>query len=323
MGASEVVGHGHGHERGGVLTFGEALVGYAASGSDLASATRFERFLGGADLNVAVGLQRLGVAATYATVLGDDAHGDYAAERLRALGVPAVLRRAAGRTAVMFKAGDGAGDPEVLQLRQGTAFARSAADVVPAATAVLPAVRHLHLTGVTLGISAGSRQATLALLDHAHASGCTVSFDPNLRLHLWPDRDEMRAVVNEVAARADVVLPGAEEARLLTGTADPEAVVAFYLGLGAGEVAVKLGARGAAGAAAGGELTWSRRFAVEAVDTVGAGDGFAAGYVAGLLVGEPVQARLDQAAAVGALVTTRPGDLDAMPSRAEVDALLA
>ena len=312
-----------GAHRAGVLTFGEVLVGYAARASSLLAATTFERFLGGADLNVAVGLQRLGVAATYATVLGEDAHGDVAAQRLRALGVPAVLGRAPGPTAVMFKAGDGTGDPEVLQLRHGTAFSRSASDVVPAAVDVLPGLRHLHLTGITLGISAASRQATLDLLDGAVAAGCTVSFDPNLRLPLWPDRDEMREVLHAVAARVDLVLPGLEEGRLLTGRVDPEDLVTSYLDLGAREVAVKLGARGALGAAAGGELTRSRRFAVEAIDTVGAGDGFAAGYLAGLLAGEPLQARLDRAAAVGALVTTRTGDLDAMPRRAEVDSLLA
>jgi sugar/nucleoside kinase (ribokinase family) len=73
---------------------------------------------------------------------------------------------------------------------------------------------------------------------------------------------------------------------------------------------------------AGGEVAQSRTFTVTPVDTVGAGDGFAAGYLAGLLTGAHLQQRLDQAAAVGALVTTRRGDLAAMPSRTEVDELL-
>ncbi|SDU96724.1 2-dehydro-3-deoxygluconokinase [Microlunatus sagamiharensis] len=308
--------------RSGVLTFGEALVGYASGQASLAAATAFTRFLGGADLNVAVGLGRLGVRATYATVLGEDAHGDFAAARLDELEVPALLRRAPGPTAVMFKAGAGTGDPEVLQFRHDTAFARGAGAVVPEVSDLLRRVAHVHLTGITLGVSAATREATLLLLDAARSAGCTVSFDPNLRLPLWPDRDEMRKVVNGVAARADVVLPGAAEARLLTGTDDPEEVMAFYCGRGAGEVAVKLGAEGAAGGSLGAEVVRSRRFPVRPVDSVGAGDGFAAGYLAGMLAGEGFQDRLDRAAAVGALVTTRAGDLDAMPSRAEVDALL-
>jgi sugar/nucleoside kinase (ribokinase family) len=73
---------------------------------------------------------------------------------------------------------------------------------------------------------------------------------------------------------------------------------------------------------AGGETARSRSFAITPIDTVGAGDGFAAGYLVGLLTGVGLQQRLDLAAAVGALVTTRRGDLTAMPSRSEVDELL-
>ena len=307
----------------GVLTFGEALVGYASATGDLARSTTFTRFLGGADLNVAVALVRLGVPATWSGVLGDDAHGDYASSRVGELGVRAVVRRAPGPTAVMFKAGGGGDDPEVLQLRRGSAFAQGAGLVLPLALDVLAEVRHLHLTGITLGVSAAARAATLALLEAARTAGRTVSFDPNLRPGLWPDPDEMRAVVNAVAARADVVLPGAAEGRLLTGEAEPEGIAACYRDLGAGEVVVKLGAAGALGVGASGEVVRSRTFGVDAVDTVGAGDGFAAGHLAGLLSGEDLQGRLDRAAAVGALVTTRPGDLDAMPGRVEVDRLLA
>ena len=86
---------------------------------------------------------------------------------------------------------------------------------------------------------------------------------------------------------------------------------------------IKLGAAGACAWTAGGEVAYSRSFAVTPIDTVGAGDGFAAGYLAGLLTGAGLQERLDQAAAVGALVTTRRGDLTAMPTRSEVDALRA
>ncbi|GAA3577160.1 sugar kinase [Microlunatus spumicola] len=308
---------------GGVLTFGEAIVGYASGEGDLAGSTTFTRFLGGADLNVAVALVRLGVPATWAGVLGDDAHGDYASAQVAGLGVGALVHRAPGPTAVMFKAGVGGEDPEVLQLRRGSAFAQDAGRVLTDAVDALARVDHLHLTGITLGVSEVAHAATIALLDAARAAGRTVSFDPNLRPHLWSDPDEMREVVNAVAARADVVLPGVGEGRLLTGTDDPEGIVDFYRELGSGGVVVKLGAAGALGVDGGGAVVRSRTYAVDVVDTVGAGDGFAAGYLAGLLGGEAFADRLDRAAAVGALVTTRPGDLDAMPSRAEVDLLLA
>ena len=91
---------------------------------------------------------------------------------------------------------------------------------------------------------------------------------------------------------------------------------------GAREVVIKLGAEGAQAWTIDGQTARSRVFAVAPIDTVGAGDGFAAGYLAAFLSGGSLQERVDQGAAVGALATTRPGDLDAMPERQEVDALI-
>lgn len=306
-----------------VLLFGEALVGYGSVEPTLRTATEFTRFPGGADLNVAVGLARLGLHATWASVLGDDAHGDYLADAIAQLGITALIHRAPGPTALMFKAGGGDRDPEVLQVRHDSACAQHADALLAGEVLGMNGIDHLHLTGITLGISPVVRAAALGLLEAALAAGISVSFDPNLRLNLWPDRDEMLRIVNTVAARADVVMPGIGEGRLLTGQEEPDAVADAYLRSGAGEVVIKLGAAGACAKTADGETAHSRSFAVTPIDTVGAGDGFAAGYLVGLLTGGGLQHRLDQAAAVGALVTTRRGDLTAMPARDEVDALLA
>jgi 2-dehydro-3-deoxygluconokinase len=88
-------------------------------------------------------------------------------------------------------------------------------------------------------------------------------------------------------------------------------------------VVIKLGAHGARSWTEDGQTAQSRTFAVTPIDTVGAGDGFAAGYLAAFLAGGSLQARVDQGAAVGAVVTTRRGDLAAMPTRPEVDEVLA
>lgn len=304
-----------------VLTFGEALVGYGTVEDNLRTATQFIRFPGGADLNVAVGLTRLGVRTSWASVLGEDAHGDYLADAVDQLGITPLVRRAAGPTALMFKAGGAAGDPEVLQVRHETAFAQHADVLLTADVLAFDGIDHLHLTGIVLGISPAARAAALTLLDAALHAGLSVSFDPNLRLNLWPDQQEMRGMINTVAARATVVMPGLAEGRLLTGANEPDDIAQFYLQRGVHDVVIKLGAAGARGWTADGETAQSRSFAVTPVDTVGAGDGFAAGYLAGLLTGTGLQQRLDQAAAIGALVTTRRGDLTAMPTRAEVEAL--
>ena len=255
--------------------------------------------------------------AAWASVLGDDPHGQYLAETVASLGVTAIVHRASGATALMFKA-DAVGDPEVLQVRRDTAFALHADALLTDDFLTLGGFAHLHLTGIALAVSPVVRSTTLSLLEAALAAGLTVSFDPNLRLNLWPDRDEMRAVINSVATRATLVLPGLTEGRLLTGSDDPAAIAAFYLIRGVQEVAVKLGASGASVWTADGQTAQSRPFSVTPVDTVGAGDGFAAGYLAGVLTGASLQERLDQAAAVGALVTTRRGDLTAMPTSDEL-----
>jgi len=305
-----------------VLTFGEALVGYGSVEDTLRTATQFTRFPGGADLNVAVGLTRLGVRATWASVLGEDAHGDYLADAVDQFGITPLVRRAAGPTALMFKAGGADGDPEVLQVRHETAFAQHADVLLTADVLAFDGIDHLHLTGIVLGISPAVRSAALTLLDAALDVGLSVSFDPNLRLNLWPDQQEMRGVINTVAAQANVVMPGLAEGRLLTGHRDAEAVAKTYLQAGAREVVVKLGADGAHAWTADGQTARSRRFAVTPIDTVGAGDGFAAGYLAAFLAGSSLQERVDQGAAAGALATTRRGDLAAMPHREEIDALI-
>jgi sugar/nucleoside kinase (ribokinase family) len=306
-----------------VLTFGEALVGYGSTEDNLRTATQFTRFPGGADLNVAVGLTHLGVHTIWASVLGDDAHADYLADTVGRLGITPLVRRASGPTALMFKAGGATGDPEVLQVRHDTAFAKHADALITGDVLALRGIDHVHLTGITLGISPVVRAVALAFLEAAVAAGVSMSFDPNLRLNLWPDRDEMCAVVNSFAAHATVLMPGLGEGRLLTGSNDAEAIAETYLDAGTREVVIKLGTEGAQAWAADGETARSRRFGVAPIDTVGAGDGFAAGYIAAFLTGGTLQKRVDQGAAVGGLVTTRRGDLAAMPERAEVEALLS
>lgn len=305
-----------------VLTFGEALVGYGSIEDNLKVATQFTRFPGGADLNVAVGLTRLGLRATWASVLGDDPHGDYLADAVDRLGITPLVRRAAGPTALMFKAGGADGDPEVLQVRHQTAFAEHADALLTADVLGFEGIDHLHLTGIVLGISPVVRAAAFTLFEAAIAAGVSVSFDPNLRLNLWPDREEMRTVINTVAERATVVMPGLEEARLLTDQLEPKDIAKAYLESGAREVVIKLGAEGAYAWTADGQTARSRRFSVTPIDTVGAGDGFAAGYLVAFLTGTSLQERVDQGAAVGALAITRRGDLAAMPTHEEVRALI-
>ncbi|WP_020433910.1 PfkB family carbohydrate kinase, partial [Paenibacillus riograndensis] len=94
-------------------------------------------------------------------------------------------------------------------------------------------------------LTKSTRAFAYAALETMKGAGRTVSFDPNLRPSLWSSKEEMREVINDLAYRADWVLPGIEEGEFLTGSTDPKEIAEFYLHRGVSLVAVKLGPEGA------------------------------------------------------------------------------
>jgi 2-dehydro-3-deoxygluconokinase len=144
-----------------------------------------------------------------------------------------------------------------------------------------------------------------------------VSLDVNLRRRLWSDR-EAAPVLEELAARCDLVIAGEDEATLLCGSADP-AVLAERFGV---EAVVKRGERGAIGCR-GGEVAEDHGIAVAAVDVVGAGDAFTAGYLDALLDGASLADALRRANACGAIAVSAVGDATGLPTRAELDRVLS
>ena len=308
-----------------VLTAGEALVLLAAEAPGaLEEVERFRRFSAGAELNVAIGLSRLGLRVGYLGRVGDDAFGRFLGGVLDHEGLSRSLMAtdSARSTGFMLKslAGGGA-DPVIDYYRRGSAA--SAMDAGDLARATPASARHLHLTGILPGLSAGCRELAFALAATARTQGQRVSFDPNLRPRLWASQGEMVATVNALAAQAEVVLPGLAEGRLLTGRTSAEDIATFYLDQGATAVVVKLGADGAFCADSAGLRAQVPGFAVpRVVDTVGAGDGFAVGIVSALLEGLSLEAAARRGNAIGARMVQFPGDCDGLPTRSELDALL-
>ncbi|WP_234426462.1 sugar kinase [Streptomyces niger] len=306
-----------------VVTFGEVMgMLVAADAGPLADVTHYTRSLAGAEINVATGLVRLGHTAGWVGRVGDDPLGTHALAALRAEGVDTgqVTVDPEARTGFQLKSRVAEGDPEVVYFRKHSAGSRLAPS--EAADAYVRGARHLHVTGIPAALSATARAFTHRAMDAARDAGSTVSFDPNLRPALWPDRAEMVRTVNDLAARADWVLPGLSEGRLLTGAREPADVAHRYLERGVRRVVLKDGARGATLYDASGG-TWTQPvFPVRAVDTVGAGDGFAAGLISAHLDGLGPQESLARAAAVGALATTSHGDRDGLPTRDRLEAFL-
>jgi sugar/nucleoside kinase (ribokinase family) len=300
------------------VTFGEALATFVAlEEGDLADVSRYERILAGAEVNVAIGLTRLGHRTGYVTRVGDDPFGRFIRAALEAAGVDvSLVETDAAPTGFQLKAHAGGGDPQTHYFRRGSAGSRLQGS--EAIDADLAGARHLHVTGIPLALSESARAFAHRAVDAATG---TVSFDPNLRPTLWASEAEMVREVNALAVRADWVLPGLGEGRQLSGADDAAGVAAFYLERGATLVAVKQGADGTEVFTADGTYRQDA-FAVDTVDTVGAGDGFAAGLISGHLDGLTPEASLRRAAAVGALATTTAGDSDGLPTRATLAAFL-
>ena len=222
-------------------------------------------------------------------------------------------------TGFQIKSHAGGGDPEVVYFRKNSAGSRLAWD--PALESYIGGARHLHVTGIPLALSPNTREFAFRAVQVARDHGVTVSFDTNLRPVLWPSTQEMIDVTHQMVALADIVLPGASEGQVLLGTKDPIEIGHTYLDMGASTVIVKDGGHGAT-VVTREEVLHRNVFPVRVVDTVGAGDGFAAGFISGTLDRLSTRGCLRRAAAVGAMATTSPGDRDGLPNRLELTTFL-
>ncbi|MGP4033356.1 sugar kinase [Pseudarthrobacter sp. 1C304] len=303
-----------------VVTLGESLGLLVASRiGRLELVPTMDLGFGGAESNVAIGLARLGVPVTWMGRLGDDALGRLIERELRAEGVTsAATHDPTAPTALMLKERPAVGSSAVSYYRAGSAGSRLGPEHLDVAR--IREARILHVTGITAALGAGPRAALDAAIDAAVDGGTIVSFDVNHRSRLW-DHATAASAYREIAARADVVFAGDDEAELLTGEREPAAQAAAIIELGPTQAVVKLGAEGAY-AFADGCAAEQPAFPVHAVDTVGAGDAFVAGYLAELLAGAPLSGRLRTAAACGAVACTAPGDWEAAPDRAAIARLL-
>jgi 2-dehydro-3-deoxygluconokinase len=307
-----------------VITAGEALVLFAAQeAGPLDVASHFARVTAGAELNVAIGLARLGLRVGYLSRLGDDSFGRFLVSALDREGIDRrmVAIDPAHPTGFMLKSrSDDGSDPKIEYFRRGSAASQVQAGQFDAGYCA--SARHLHLTGIYVGVSSSTREAVFELAARARQAGQSISFDPNLRPTLWSSRAEMVDVLNRLAAFGDWVMPGLGEGQILTGRDDPKGIADFYLERGAQGVVVKLGAAGAYWATQIDQGTVPGMPVARVIDTVGAGDGFAAGVVSGLLDGLSIAEATARGNAIGARVVQFPGDADGLPTRDELNALM-
>ncbi|HDS1737204.1 sugar kinase [Pseudomonas sp. BP8] len=299
-----------------VLCFGETMTMFVAEQTgDLATVGQFAKRIAGADSNVAIGLARLGFNVRWLSRVGNDSLGRFVLESLRQEGLDCsgVETDNEHPTGFQLKARcDDGSDPVVEYFRANSAASHMSSALI---SANLVNARHLHATGIPLALSPGCRALSHELVEQMRAAGRSISFDPNLRPSLWPDRASMIREINALAVKAHWLLPGLEEGQVLTGLQAPEDIAAYYLDRGVEQVAIKLGAEGAYYRSAAGEGRVAPVPVAQVVDTVGAGDAFAVGVVSALLEGLDLAEAVARGNWCGSLAVQSRGDMEGLPRR--------
>lgn len=306
------------------LTIGEPMAVFASADEDqsLADATNFKKFVAGAELNVAIGVQRLQHQSQYISAVGNDPLGEFIINAIQENGIDSSLIDLDSNfwTGFYLKQRVTKGDPSTFYFRKNSAaanFNQSILDKID-----FNNLRIAHLSGIFAAISQTSLEALKHLNQLLLKNEIRVTFDPNLRPALWDTQEEMVKITNEFAKNANIVLPGVNEGAILMGSRDPEKIADFYLNQSqiTDTVIVKLGPAGAFIKYRNGNTSLVSGYKVDKViDTVGAGDGFAVGLISGLLEDLSVEEAVKRGCAVGALAVMSPGDNDGYPTPAELD----
>lgn len=312
-----------------LVTIGEAMVLLLADGRlPVEVAGRYTSSIAGAESNVAIGVRRLGLRSAWISRLGNDPFGRAIRRTLLGEGVQVSAASDPTRaTGLLVRDWPPSGPTRVQYYRSGSAATALSPTDVDAA--IVASARLLHLTGIAALLSESSYRAVTTAQRIAHHAGRVVSFDPNIRqalgsLQRWTERTE------PLARASDIVLSGADELAVVTaGSADP---VRFLLKAGVSVVVVKDGVHGSSAHTAHGSVSVSA-WPVLAVDPVGAGDAFAAGFLARILNDHPnlrsgdvptleaLSRALTTGSVVAARVVAAATDIDGLPFTDDLDAL--
>lgn len=288
-----------------VITLGETMVLLVPTDGRLADAATLDVTLAGAESTVAAYLSGLGHRSTWRTRLGDDPWGARITRDLEARGVTVDAEIDGTRPTAVFFKDPAPGGTRVHYYRAGSAASAMSpafldATDVPAGTSVL------HTSGINAALGPEPLALCRSIRAFADRHQLLWSFDVNYRPGLWAP-EQAAPVLLELARAADLVLVGRDEAETLWGSTPLRSLIPDA------DLVVKDGSVGAT-AHLGDEETFVPTPPVEVVEVVGAGDAFAAGYLAGTLDRRPVADRLLLGHRTAALALAVIGDM-APPDR--------
>lgn len=302
-----------------VLTIGEPMVMFLADTKQpLSQVDHFTKMIAGAELNVAMGLSRLGHSVSYMTQVGEDPFGEYIKDFLKKeqIDTSYIKETNEAPTGFQIKNQVDAGDPEVIYFRKGSAASKATKELLRDVD--FSGSKILHVTGIFPALSEETREMTKELIQMAHQNGLMVTFDPNPRPVLWDSEEQMIKETNKLACMCDIVMPGFREGKLFTGLQTKEEIADFYLNEGVKKVVIKLGTSGSYSKERldDGSFVESEEtcFKVPVVDTVGAGDGFASGVISATLEGLDDKKILERGNAIGAMQVMNLSDNEGLPT---------
>ena len=307
-----------------VTALGELLIDFTFAGRSDTGMRVFEQNPGGAPANVLAALARLGKRTGFIGKVGDDMHGAFLRDTLDSCGIGTrgLVTDRTAFTTLAFVELDTDG-------QRHFSFARKpGADTCLRTEELLgeylEETRIFHFGSLSL-TDEPARSATLEAVRRAKNAGAVISYDPNYRPLLWPGAETAGGVMRSVLELVDMIKISDEETELLTGETEPQKAVERLLERGISVAAVTLGSKGAlVGTAEGMKLVPG--YAVEAVDTTGAGDSFWGGFLCRVLemgIGRLTLAEVVDAAefgnAVASLCVEKRGAILAMPGREDVE----
>lgn len=312
------------HKTLDIVALGEAMVEFnQTQGQHPDEPPLYLQGFGGDTSNAAIAAARAGARVAYLSRLGTDRWGDRLMDlwQREHVDTRTVLRDAQAPTGMYFVSHDAQGH-HFSYARAGSAASRmQPQDLLPHWGEAVARSHWLHLSGISLAISASACDTAFAAMQHARSVGTRVALDSNLRLSLWP-LARAQACIRHAVGLCDLFLPSLEDMTALTGLTQAQDIIDWSHAQGAAQVVLKLGSEGAL-ASDGHTLRQVPGHAVKAVDATGAGDCFAGNLLARLAAGDDLWAATAYANAAASLSVQGYGAVAPLPPRAAVLSVLS
>ncbi len=297
-----------------ILCLGEAMVELNQQSNGL-----YLEGFGGDTSNCAVAAARAGANVGVIGALGDDLFGQKIINLWQSENIDCshIYQDSTNPTGLYLVSHNDEGH-HFHYYRKGSAASAYEAHQLP--IKAIQSAKILHISGISLAISDTACKAVYKAVEIAKVSDVKISFDTNLRLKLWP-LAKAKEAINHMAAMADYLLPGIDDAAQLTGLSSPEDICRFYHKLGAKNIALTLGEEGVYLSQNNeGQMVKGRK--VNAVDATGAGDTFDGNFLARILAGDDLCKAAQYANIAASLAVQGYGAIAPMPLKEQVMEIL-